>query len=393
MTGKYLLNAVRSWALWTGRRRYIEEAFSAENACFKWINGSLMEKFRLIASSLYFPLSENYKGINDALKDPWVDSVYADIASELGTEPAPLYPSGQSYALIVTHDMDRIRKTYQGAAAALKGKKYFSAFPVLLRDCLAAFLFPARNSYCNFGRLRQLASDCGVPLTLFILQEKTDIRKLFKLGPGNLFGTYSLKKIKVRVEELLDGPVEPGIHPSFTAACDARQLKKELSSLRKIINHPKTADIGARNHYLAFCEDTPAIQLESGLLYDSTMGFNFTSAFRCGTAFPFCLAAGPGAREILLELPLHIMDTALAYRSVDPDSGSKIIGDITDRIKKTHGVLTVNWHFRYINPSEEKERYGLLRSIIEKAKKDGAWVTTPQAMCRWWNHERQEKTG
>ena len=47
-------------------------------------------------------------------------------------------------------------------------------------------------------------------------------------------------------------------------------------------------------------------------VYDSTIGYNETVGYRAGTTQPY----RPLAASRLLELPLHVMDTALFYPCV-----------------------------------------------------------------------------
>jgi hypothetical protein len=62
-------------------------------------------------------------------------------------------------------------------------------------------------------------------------------------------------------------------------------------------------------HWLYWDENSPAQLEAAGFTYDSTGGFNGAVGYRAGTTQAF---KPPMARRIL-ELPLHVMDTALFY--------------------------------------------------------------------------------
>jgi hypothetical protein len=66
-----------------------------------------------------------------------------------------------------------------------------------------------------------------------------------------------------------------------------------------------------RIHWLYFNPRAPSTIEKAGFLYDSTVGYNETIGYRAGTTQIF---KHPTVSH-LLELPLHIMDTALFYPS------------------------------------------------------------------------------
>src|SRR3989339_1548696 len=98
MTENIRINAVRSWALWTGRKDIIEEVFKSEAAA-----GSFYEKepelFNKITVSLYGGLNENYRGMCSSLMSPWLDGVYRELAWKQGVKPAAFWPDNKPYAV------------------------------------------------------------------------------------------------------------------------------------------------------------------------------------------------------------------------------------------------------------------------------------------------------
>ena len=88
---------------------------------------------------------------------------------------------------------------------------------------------------------------------------------------------------------------------------------------------------------------------KAGFDYDSTIGYNETIGYRAGTSQVF---KHPDV-DHLLELPLHIMDTALFYPSYmnlsDEQAGAAML-PLIENATRFGGVLTINWHDRSLGP-------------------------------------------
>ena len=102
-------------------------------------------------------------------------------------------------------------------------------------------------------------------------------------------------------------------------------------------------------HWLYFDSPTPSTIEKAGWCYDSTVRCNETIGYRAGNAQVF---KHPNV-DRLLELPLHVMDTALFYPSYVTSPTTRLapamlplIGIVT----RFGGVLTVNWHDRSLVP-------------------------------------------
>ena len=102
-------------------------------------------------------------------------------------------------------------------------------------------------------------------------------------------------------------------------------------------------------HWLYFDEEAPARLDRAGFSYDSTVGYNETIGFRAGTAQAF----KPFQAERMLELPLHIMDTALfypSYMNLSSKQAEKAIDPLIENVARFGGALTINWHDRSLAP-------------------------------------------
>jgi hypothetical protein len=91
----------------------------------------------------------------------------------------------------------------------------------------------------------------------------------------------------------------------------------------------------------------------------------------------------------LLELPMHIMDTALFYpdrMNLTPKAARVAIGELMDNAGRFGGALTISWHDRSIAPERLWGDFyvNLLRDIRER----GAWLTTAAKAVSWFRTRR-----
>jgi hypothetical protein len=138
-------------------------------------------------------------------------------------------------------------------------------------------------------------------------------------------------------------------------------------------------------HWLYFNQQSPAVLERAGAAYDSTIGYNETVGYRSGTTQAF----RPIGLSHLLELPMHVMDTALFYPSylgVSPQGAKTILSRMVDNAARYGGVLTTNWHDRSLSPERLwGESY---REVIQDMKRRGAWFATVGQAIAWFKKRR-----
>ncbi len=98
---------------------------------------------------------------------------------------------------------------------------------------------------------------------------------------------------------------EVGLH-GIDAWLDSSKGREELEEIRRLTG---ASEIGVRMHWLYYDQQSPVALEKAGAAYDSTIGYNETVGYRAGTT----QAYKPLEATRLLELPLHVMDTALFY--------------------------------------------------------------------------------
>src|SRR5262245_45084615 len=134
-----------------------------------------------------------------------------------------------------------------------------------------------------------------------------------------------------------------------------------------------------------FDQRSPQRLDQSGFEYDSTFGYNETVGFRAGTLQAF----KPLTARELLELPLHIMDTALFYPShldLDLAEATEMLQPMLDEAEQHGGALTVNWHDRRIAPERLWDEFYL--DLLAELKRRHPWFPTAGQAVAWFRRRR-----
>ena len=130
---------------------------------------------------------------------------------------------------------------------------------------------------------------------------------------------------------------------------------------------------------------SPVVLESAGASYDSTVGYNEAVGFRAGTTQVY----KPLNATTLLELPLHIMDTALfypAYLHLSPKDAEVRINRVIDTAVQYGGCVTVNWHDRSIAP--ERLWTETYVNLVNELSQKGAWFATAAQAVAWFRMRR-----
>jgi hypothetical protein len=143
--------------------------------------------------------------------------------------------------------------------------------------------------------------------------------------------------------------------------------------------------IGVRMHWLFRDGEFQKRLEEAGFLYDSTAGFNEVVGYRSGTGQAF----KPLNVDRLLELPLHIMDTALFYPSyldLSAEAARRHVAGLLGNAERDGGAITVNWHDRSIAP--ERQWGSFYAELLSDLTARGAWFATASQAVSWFRLRR-----
>lgn len=321
------------------------------------------------------------------------------LSSGLPLVEIPPRPAGHDFIVCLTHDVDHVgirnhkfdhtmfgflfRATFGSVLDAARGKKTFGQ---LAANWLAVLKLPlvhlglAKDFWYQFDHYVELEN--GAASTFFVIPKKGETG-LDANGqrPAKRAASYAARDLKDILRGLENSGKEIGVHGldawrDAAAGRDEKQIISELAGL---------TECGVRMHWLYFDKNSHSELEKAGFIYDSTVGYNGTVGYRAGTTQVFL----PLTATKLLELPMHVMDTALFYPSylnLSPKQAEEKIRPLIADAAQFGGALTVNWHDRSIAP--ERLWDGTYRWLLVEFKTHGAWFATAAQAVAWFQKRR-----
>jgi hypothetical protein len=311
----------------------------------------------------------------------------------------PPVPYGCKFVACLTHDVDHpairfhrldhtilgflYRALFGSFFSLIKGHKSLKG---LWRSWAAAWKLPfiylgwAQDFWLQFDRYPVLEN--GHPSSFFLIPFKDNAGQLGKsAAPKKRAVRYCPADIKNQVQKLLHAGCEIGLH-GIDAWHDTALGCAEMEQIHRTTG---TRVHGVRIHWLYFDNKSPLTLERAGAEYDSTIGYNETIGYRAGTTQVY----KPLGASSLLELPLHIMDTAMFYPSylnLSPAEAKKRVSAMIATALRFGGCVTVNWHDRSI--AAERLWDASYIHIIGELEKEGACFATASDVVSWFRKRR-----
>jgi hypothetical protein len=311
----------------------------------------------------------------------------------------PAVPAGHRFIVCLTHDVDhpcvrghKCDSTMFGFLyRALIGSviKFFRGRRSLRQVAVnwkAAFSLPlvfagvAKDFWNQLDHYLELENDLAS--TFFVIPTKGDAgvdsqgRRRARRA-----SRYALADIADDLRRLLSANREIAVH-GIDAWRDSAKGRDERQRIQEITG---AAEIGVRMHWLYFNSEAASTLEKSGFSYDSTVGYNETIGYRAGTAQVF---KHPDV-DSLLELPLHIMDTALfypSYMNLPNDRARAAMLPLIENVTRFGGVLTVNWHDRSLAP--ERLWGDAYLTLLTELRARTPWFATAALTVSWFRRRR-----
>ncbi len=328
-------------------------------------------------------------------------AVLRDLIVEAGVTliEIPPIPVGYRFIACLTHDVDHplMRRhrwdhtmfgfLYRAIFGSL-GKTLTRRMPVrhLLANWAAVAKVPfvylglAEDPWYRFDRYVDIEKDAAS--TFFVLPFKNDPgRTVQGMAPQKRASSYGVAELADQLRVLVSRGSEVGLH-GLDAWIDSAKGKQEREQLVQVTGN---SYVGVRMHWLYFAGDSPEKLEQAGFSYDSTVGYNHTIGYRAGTTQVF----RPLGATTLLELPLHIMDTAMFrpnYLNLTPNGAKESLSRMIEDALMFGGALTVNWHDRSIAPERLWEDFYVW--LVAELKGKGAWCTSAGGAVVWFQKRR-----
>ncbi len=137
---------------------------------------------------------------------------------------------------------------------------------------------------------------------------------------------------------------EVGIHPSFASNFVPSKLKKEISTLSRILHREVTM---SRQHFLKLrLPDTYRNLIEYDITDDYSMGFASQVGFRAGLCTPFNFYDLDQETETKLKIhPFGVMDATLKYyMKIPPENALQHILPLIEEVRAVKGEFMSVWH-------------------------------------------------
>jgi hypothetical protein len=311
----------------------------------------------------------------------------------------PPVPAGQRFTVCLTHDLDHPSLRFHRFDHTTFGFLYRAVIGSILKTCRgrlplsslrrnvsAALSLPfvhlgwADDFWFEFDRYLQIEK--GLGSTFFVIPVKGDPGRTTQgPAPSLRASAYGASDIADRIRSLASAGCDVGVH-GIDAWLDSSRGAKERDAVSCVTGTPGT---GVRMHWLFFDDQSPERLEHAGFAYDSTFGYNETVGFRAGTLQAF----RPLTAKQLLELPLHVMDTALFYPShlnLTPDAAMRMVLPLVDEAERHGGALTINWHDRSIAP--ERLWDGFYLDLLDDLKRREVWFPTASQAVAWFRRRR-----
>ena len=311
----------------------------------------------------------------------------------------PPVPDGYNFVSCLTHDIDHpalrnhrcdhtmfgflYRSTIGTWLNVCRGRKSFKS---LKRNWGAAWLLPfvhlgiANDFWADFDRYLEMEEGHGA--TFFVIPRRDYAgRTLNGLAPSKRACHYDIDQLLPKLKKIISAGREVGVH-GLDAWMDVDEGSKERESVSQSIG---ATEVGVRMHWLFFNENSPVVLDRAGFSYDTTVGYRETIGYRAGTTQVY---RPPGVTK-LLELPLHVMDTALFYPSylnLNEEEAERLIRGLLIDAERIGGALTINWHDRSIAPERLWDDFYL--RLLGELKSRRAWLPNAALAVAWFRKRR-----
>ncbi|MFW6134490.1 MAG: polysaccharide deacetylase family protein [Elusimicrobiota bacterium] len=263
----------------------------------------------------------------------------------------------------LTHDIDRVRKTYQYITHDLRMRRWKN-----LRS-----IFTSENPYWTFDDMAELESKYGARSTIFFLHETIPFNLFNPINWKLSLGRYSLKEQEIgKIIRSFDmGGWEIGLHGSYRSYRDGSLLQMEKKILEEVLGKKVQ---GIRQHYLNLNEpDTWILQKKAGFSYDASLGRIDGTGYLDQRIGPF-VDQTSGMKII----PLTMMEACLFMEvGQDKQKALKRALEWMDHAQEHACFYTILWHQHMLNEKEFPGYRWVYEEILKECKRRGArfWLS------------------
>ncbi len=293
--------------------------------------------------------------------------------------PLPWTRGQGTVAFAFSHDVDypqMIRWVECARLLRARGAKAWPSISGVLRGT---------NHFWKFLDWTEFEKRLGARGAFYFMARQGSLPE-YALGTPDAFYDIARPEFRELFAQLRDAGAEIGLHASFLAHRSAAQLRAE----REKVEAASGAHVeGNRHHYWHLDPAAPHETLrrheEAGLVYDSSLAFEFYPGFRRGICHPFRVFHPGERRELsVVQVPPAWMDDhfdrRLAENKIaDPDTFAR---QLVELARSTGGAVVVDYHQRGMN-ADFYPKYGpWLARFIEQNFDSSVTYQTPGEIAR-----------
>lgn len=259
----------------------------------------------------------------------------------------PQWPEGKKFAIALSHDVD-----YPEMIRGIEVSRYVSRNGVKSKCSDILKMIKGKESFWRFEDWMDLEKKYSLLSAFYFCGFKGNLLRYFLIAPDPFYDVMD-KRFKSIMKSIIEQGFEVGMHSSFLSYKNSNQFMNEKTRVERVLN---SNVYGNRHHYWHFNQDFPyetaQIHAESGLIYDTSMGFEEHSGFRRGICSPYRLYHTEKECAVdVLQLPPCLMDSQLFhYEDRNPFKDYKEhIDSLVSAVKRYAGVFVVDFHVRVLN--------------------------------------------
>ncbi len=276
---------------------------------------------------------------NHFLHRPVVDEYVEMLRRMMGHLGYTCKSNKHRFTVKLTHDVDRIKRFptllsgIRQTAAELIVDQTFRKSCYTAQTFIGSKVCGKNDPYDTFDEFMDMAEQIETRAEFyFIPSHKGEYDARYDIGDKTVGNAVS--KIQSRGHII-------GIHPSLNSFENPQQLAKEKARLDAIVNSRIT---GGRHHYLRISiPQTWQMWEDTGLQYDSSLGYHDVNGFRAGTCHDYPLFNFLTRQALRLrEYPLIVMEQT--FSKLSPERMEKETLQLLHQTQKYNGCFVWLWH-------------------------------------------------
>lgn len=279
--------------------------------------------------------------------------------------------NGYSFGLCLSHDVDRIYKTYQYPYRTLKNRD--------VSELTGAFNF--RNPYWQFEKIIDIESELDVRSSFNVIDEiplsERPVSDWFTKSGWMLHaGMYDVtdEKIAATMSFLSNNGWEISLQGSYTSSENPRRFEYEKDRIESAAG---ATVIGNRQHHWRLSRpDTWEHLQRAGIKYDTSLGSSTEMEFQHGHSLirPF--------DDEFVVFPWSLMDGSVMESGDDIAEIRSNLRSLLETAREERTVLVADWHQRVFHDDDFPNWSAMYRELITEALEMGAWVGPPGEFYR-----------